>query len=536
MKKRVLFPIRLIAFNAIILLTLTGCPPCKDVQLPQNPLPFGEQVRLYIDRDQQKESEQTSEVKKVAYFDLSDGMECAYNATGIRSNLERIVHTVAANNDEWDNYGLVAGEVKSMGNMSQTELFNRIVNTRNTGIMAPIEEALKRIVKDKNPALLVTDFEEYTKDAGMNATVIQPEAYAARYFQDWMRTGGIIKFYIMDFAERQKNKKLFFVVFDNNEEKLIDDINHAMKLSNQNNIVEYVLNPRPYKVFTDYPFGKGGNFFAPQGDPLGFDFMAFEGRNLETYHIKRASWLKSIEILMNYRNNPKMGYTDLLSKLYVDLSDTQSRNIEKLGLNVTDITADFNSFTNHEFAKTYEPVKGEDGTCELDCEQRFFYNELGQLLPAYEYTRQDPVEIMDNFLVIDQQRFEDSRRVHPERTEIAIDFDRMYTDSTMFKDMDGEYVYSKREQKKNELNGRILKVDVCIVESGFNDYSQLEDLFNFESILNYKDGNKIKRNKGINRCISQSIIETLRKGDLDPKGRVIYTFIMKDTPQFDYSE
>ena len=523
---------------AMMVVVMTAChqDPCKNVGQPlkQDKLSFGDQVRMYLERDQKGEGGGIAEGKYIAYFDLSDGMDKAYATDGIKSNLDRVTHTVTANNDVWEVYGLEAGEVKSMGNLSQTELFNRLLRTSNLGIMAPIEEALKQIVANKKPALLVTDFEEYDKDEGMGVNVIEEQAYAARYLQAWMGLGGAVKFYIMEYKENQLNKKLFFVVFDGKSRKLTDDIDFAMKSSAQGNYKEYELQATPYKVFTDYPVGKGGNFMRANGmDPIGLEYVALDDLNTEAYNAPLRSWLQIVEEMMSYRNEPSENYKGLLSKLYVNLSDTQSRNISKVVTKVTDITADFESYTNNQFVLNYitAPDKSEDGTVELDCEQAYFYDNYGELLPEWQYKPVAPRDVTkERFLEVNQDAFNRSRNSSPEKTEIVVDFGREYTDTTVFNNNGGVYELLKRDTEGK--NGRVLRVDICIAESDVADYSPLENLFNFESNLTYKDGKSVKKTKGVNRCMSQSVIETLRKGDLD--GRVIYTYIIKDNRDADY--
>lgn len=532
MKKRLLLRIASAFGLAVMLFGFWACQPkdpCESVSEPQDSRPFSEQMRDYLTHNQGEEGGSIGEGQYVAYFDLSDGMEYAYRLKSIEPKLENVVHKVTANNDVWEVYGLESGEVKKLS-FDQTTQFNRIVSTRNTGIMAPIEEAMKQIVKDKKPALLVTDFEEYKKDELMNADVIEPQAYAARYFQQWMGMHGVIKFYITNYNENQLSKKLFFVVFDNKSEKLIRDIDFCMSTAGDNNFVEYKLQSTPYKVFTDYSVGKGGNYIRPNGiDPLGLEYVALDDMNTETYSIPLRSWLQAVEELMDYRTNPNENFTGLISKLYVDLSDTQSRNIEKLSLRVTDITNDFNAYTRNAFAKRYAPSKGEDGSLELTCEQQFFYDGNGDLYSGYQYVPTTSAEVTkEHFIEINQKAFEDSRSANPQKTEIVIDFGKEFTDTTMFDHADGVYQLLRRDDLKGKMNGRILKLEVCIAESGVADYSDLDRLFNFQSNLTYKDGNKLIKNKVDNRCITQSVSETLQKGDLD--GRVIYTYIIKDNP------
>lgn len=537
--KRKILP-QLTSFLGLVLLFMMGCntDPCKDVAQPINPLPFGEQVHQYLDRDHNEEGGSIVKGQYSAYFDFSDGMEKAYLSLDIREKVTHVAQMATTNN--WKVYGLEENQVKTMDNWSGSELFNRIAYGRNIRNMAPIEKALMQIVNEKKPSLLVTDFEEYIKDEKMNAKGVEKYAYAKPYFENWLRMGGIIKFYAMNFKEGNLSKKLFFVAFDANDQQLVHDIEHVLQRSGEKNYAVYLLQTTPYKVFTDYPIGKGGNFARPNGaDPLGFEFETFDGLNTEAYHITRASWLQAAEVLMSYRTNARENYNGFLSKLYVDLSDTQSVNIERLSLKVSDVTEDFNSFTNHNFAKKFAPAKGENGMVELTCEQAFFYDEKGELLPYYQYNPKSSMDITNEcFLEINQAQFDQSYRANPKRTEVVIDFGREYSDSTLFSNTNGDYQLLKRSQVKDKLNGRVLRVDVCIAESGVADsnYSQLDNFFNFESYP-IKNGQKNKREKLTNDCISQSVdlaLHELQKAGSKEQNRVIYTYFIKDTPQNDY--
>jgi hypothetical protein len=510
MKKRLLLRIASIVGVAAMLFTLTACHE-DTIPMPINTLPFGEQVRQYLERDQQSEGSSIVEGQYAAYFDYSDGMQIAYNTEGINTNLDRVAQTVI--NDKCEVYCLESGEVKSMVSMSKTDLYNDIIKKKKELNTAPIEDALKKIVADKKPALLVTDFEEYKKGTG-----ITDVAYAFDYLKGWLDLGGTIKFYIMDYKENKLAKKLFFVVFDSKSGKLTEDINFAMKNAGQGNYKPYDLKTTPYKVFTDYAVGKGGLFCPSNVKALfgPFQYALLEEKNVETYYFEKRSWLQVVEGLMDYRYDgfPQESFSGLLSNLYVDVSDTQSRNISKVETKVTDITDDFKSYTDYQFALKYAPTKGEDGSVTLSDEQAYFYDGEGNLLPKWKYNPSTLKDITkEHFLDVNQEIFGSSCARKPEKAEIVVDFGPEFTDSTLCSHPAG-YVLLNRD--KGTYNGRVLRVDICIAESGVDDYSKLDDFFGFET-----DGH-------INRCLAESVVQTLRKYDIG--GRVIYTYIIKDNP------
>lgn len=511
MKKSLLLRIASVLGVVAMLFTMTACPP-PETPMPKNTLPFGEQVRQYLERDQKSEGASIVEGQYSAYFDFSDGMEKAYNYSGISTNLEHVTQTVI--NDKCEIYYMESGEVKSTASKSKKELFDDIIKKKKKYNTAPIQITLEKIVADKKPALLVTDFEEYSKGTG-----ITEYAYAFDYLKGWLDMGGIIQFYIMDYKEKNLAKKLFFVVFDSKSLKLTEDIKLALVDAAQGNYTPYCLQTSPYKVFTDYAVGKGGIFCPSNVNALygPFQFALLDEKNVETYYFEKRSWLQVVEFLMDYRYDgfPKENFSGLLSNLYVDVSDTQSRNISRVEAKVTDITDDFKSYTDYQFALTYAPDRGDDGSVTLTDEQAYFYDGDGNLLPKWKYNPSTPKDVTkEGFLEVNKEIFDSSCAREPEKAEIVVDFGPGFSDSTMFKHTN--QLYELRNRDANGMNGRVLRVDICIAESDVADYSKLEDTFGFQT------------GDHTNPCLAMSISQTLRKYDIG--GRVIYTYIIKDNP------
>lgn len=533
MKKRLL-PTTALFIGIVILLAFSACDPCKKdpcncVEMPQDDRSFDEQVHAYLKHNQEVQESTIIKGQYAAYFDFSDGMEWAYTKGGNNNKeaVRQVLRTVFDRKCEI--YGLESGKIVSLQSLSDQSVYNLICKDKYEKIEAPIQKALEEIVKNKKPSLLVTDFEEYTLDENLKAKGVAGNNYADESFQSWLKMGGVIKFFIADFKEKGLDKKLFFVVFDSNDKQFIDQIENSLKTSG---VVfrTYMIQATPYRVFTDYPVGKGGNYIRPNGiDPLGFEFAILEDLNTETYVIPLRSWLQTVEELMYYRNNPNENFTGLISRLYVDISDSNSININKLMLKVTDITDDFYGFTKNTYAKSFAPTKGEDGSIgELTCEQRYFYDASGELLPSYQYLPSKPVEVTkERFIEINQDAFERSRSAHSNKTEIVIDFGKEFTDTTMFKNDGGVYQLLKHDQLKEKMNGRILKLDVCITEREVKmNHQELEEFFNFKSyeIRNGQKTREVCNNKSITNSVDEALYN-LKKID---NPTVIYTYIIKD--------
>lgn len=530
MKKSLLLRIASVLGVAVMLFTMTACPPkdpCKNVQKPEDNRSFEEQVRAYLEHYQEAEGGPIIKGQYAAYFDFSDGMQFAYEDYR-EPVLKQVLAAVFDKIKDFEMFGLESGEIVSLKDWDYNTLWAHIGDENYKKIEAPIEAAMKQIVESKKPSLLVSDLEEY-KVAGGKATGVTTRNYAQEYFKDWLKSGGVINFYSLDFKEKELNKKLFFVVFDGSDKQLISQIETFMKTTGKDFDV-FKLQTSPYTVYTDYSVGKGGNFVNPDGDdPLDFKYAVFEDLNAETYfNTGMYSWLQIAEQLMYYRNEK---FTGLLSKLYVDLSDTQSSNIDKLELKVTDITDDFNSFTNNQFALSAvsAPEKSDDGTDTRDCVQKYFYDADGELSAEYQYK---PVNqsAVTKFLEINQDAFEKSRISDPKRTEIVIDFNNEYSDTSMYDKEKGLYWLRKREELKDKVNGRILKVEVCIAgRGGSTSFEELERKFNFKS-YEIKDGKKNYRETVDNRCITNSVFGALNELEKNDEKTVIYTYIIKDYP------
>lgn len=525
MKKNLLKKLASMMGVAVMLVTIAAChkDPCKKVQMPEDTRSFEEQARTYLEYYQKEvENSCISKNQYAVYFDCSDGMEDAYKG-GNREAVKQAVNGVFSKEPKM--YGLQNGEIipfQEQGWDAKT-LFNRICDEDYTAWAAPIEDALKQIVREKRRTLLITDFEEYGPEKSTGRANVSGNNYAEKYFKTWVVDyHGVIKFFTLDFEEENSGKtlakKLFFVVFDDQDQQFIEHMEKYLRTSHQP-FKSFTLQASPCKASSTYPVGKGGNFLDSDGDdPLDFSYASFKDLNAEVYYNNdMLSWVQIAEKLMPYRK--ERNFPGLLSKLKVDLSNTEACYVKNLKLRVTDITEDFTAFTNHQFALTAVPVPDSNAT--LSCEQKFFYDADGNLSSEFEYNPVTPKDITgEQFLKMIQKRNGDI-------IDVAIDFGEEYTSDAMF-DENGYLL--NRDDLKNKVNGRILKVDICIAErevgTDFDDLCEFFDFKSFEIKNNKKDPNEIKPN----RCITNSVFGTLGALEKNNKPTVIYTYIIKDYP------
>lgn len=194
------------------------------------------------------------------YVDMSDGMNYAYATPKSKAVLQSVINKLAANN-AIKFYSLADGRISPLS-MSHTELYNYMLNPNSYNKQkAPIETTLAQIIDNRQPALIMTDFEEY------KGSVIEQAAYAKQYFIKWLAMGYNITFYKWNFIENGKQKLMFIAVFDDNANRLNFLVKSAVELTDPS-IEMYVLGSRDftYPTFTQYiSLKQGGNYHNSKG-------------------------------------------------------------------------------------------------------------------------------------------------------------------------------------------------------------------------------------------------------------------------------
>lgn len=196
------------------------------------------------------------------YIDMSNGMLSAYGSVEAQRVLSSIIDCCAGNR-AIDFYKLAENKIEALPGGSHTQLYNYVLDAQNYRgqLSAPIEKALTQIVAKGQPALLMTDFEEYS--GGM----IQQAAYAKTAFISWLAKGYNITFYQWDYLEGSLAKKMFLAVFDDNADALGQMLATAISKSGVP-LNRFVLgsNNFAYPMASSYPSLKqGGNYHNASG-------------------------------------------------------------------------------------------------------------------------------------------------------------------------------------------------------------------------------------------------------------------------------
>jgi hypothetical protein len=191
------------------------------------------------------------------YVDMSGGMNFAYASDSSKKLLQSVINKFAAT-PEVHFYSLESSKISPL-EKTHTELYNFMMDSSNyLHQCAPIEATLDTILQKNQPALLMTDFEEY------NGANIEKAAYAKRDFIEWLAKGYNITFYKWNFKEGSKVKHMFLAVFDDNANRLKSLVQNAV-LDVDPYIDTYVLGGPEfaYPTSTQYlSLTKGGNYHS----------------------------------------------------------------------------------------------------------------------------------------------------------------------------------------------------------------------------------------------------------------------------------
>lgn len=498
-KKITFFATGVIAAGCLgaLLLINSGCK--KKDAVPEKAYPNTDYITRYM------EARDTIEVAPLApgyaaYFDFSDGVNMAYEDPVSKDNLHNIVNAVTTPETEF--YSLGSLEMKPMTGDSE-QIFQDIMNPENYKQQAaPIRKALQQIVEQNKPALLVTDYEEY--DGGK----IFKGAYAKQYFIEWLKRGYDITFYIVDYKEKGKDKKLFYTVFDGKEGKLHEKIRGGLH-GKQVNYKTFTMGNNNYKILTDYPSAtQGGNYHNEYGiddvtsvceDPKdGNRFIKMDKYRSEYYplqesfqRINRLAALKAIDSKKDY---PPTVFRYVAQNLFISTDDLPYKDVE-LGMNVYSVQDDYEQFDRHLTALMAQPT-GENNDP--------YYEPDGTLKPEYIYTPQPFNKVHDLFVFVDKPTeeikgyAENGGKKHDGFREVGFTFSPNF-------ETEDEAVVLTGEKSHFEADD-LIRVDIVIEDVDYLKDSELNDLFKWGDYDN----------------LSESIRLALH--EVNPKGKVLYTY------------
>lgn len=444
------------------------------------------------------------------YVDFSDGLIQAYNGNENVKIVQAICNKLLDPDIEW--YSLGASKITKL-EYNSNQLFNKVSDpAQYKDIMAPIQEALRKITASSNDALLITDFEEYTSDGKE-----QFENYPKTYFTEWIKKGNSITFFYTDYAETNRKNKittqkhLYYTVFTHGKEtptSFVSLIKDALKGRFSPGIFE--LNNSPYRVKNDYG-GKGNTGIANSAFTkwVNYNLNASGESNLpyEVIGINK-SWNGDLDKYIQHIIKKEDGL--FLNNLFLNAADQSAYKLGKVAVKVYDVSGDYENFSRCVEAKSHVPVLVKDAKKDLVWDEKSkkdpiikecYVPNTTELKKAWIYTPgtsglKEWPEVFD----FDQDIFNGHLKNSPGNIELRTIFHPNY------------------KQKNIKKENALIRIDYVIDEAAFNDSNpQLID-FQWNS-LTIKDK--------LNNSLSEAIRNTLQNPDVNPKGKIIYSYYIK---------
>ena len=418
------------------------------------------------------------------YFDMSDGMNAAYADDNSKAVLQGIVNSIAG---KADCFGLANNQISPI-EKSHTELYNYLLNSKSySQISAPVQKTLETIVEKNQPALLLTDYEEY------NNGRIQKAAYAKEAFTAWLKKGHKITFYKWNFTENGKEKMMFLTVFDDNSDSLGNLIKNAVE-----NLENYVLGGKDFAfpVSTNYVYqvdndgtkknlsvNQGGNYHNSKGkDAVTVVLEKGDAQSYKSYCEPLAvAGGKGAYTPLNTEVGALAEYYPFCEPWENILTNSKSQSSEEI--------PEKDRFT-HLFSNLYINLNAQQGYKISGIEARVF-----DITKAMQMCAEDTVKVkavqdceaeqVFDFLTATTQKESDL-------TKVSVDFDQKFKASSKFE-------------------GAIYRVDI-VISAATEDIDKVKTFF-------YWDGNP---------SLATSVEQVLLDTECNPQGHVLYTYYIKN--------
>lgn len=490
MKVKAFSAIKTATFSAMAafgLLAINGCGGSETQLFPPSEF-SSELMEDYVRTKASLQDPMPSDIS--AYIDFSDGVNIAYNTPENKDILRTILNSLSGSNVEY--FRLADSKVDTLKG-TPDDIFVKATNPKEyLKQKAPIRKALEQIVEAGKPAVLITDFEEYDGNG------VHDNAYAKRYFVDWLKADRSITFFAVNYKEKGKDKKLFFTIFDGNPNILIDKITNAMK-GCADSYGKFVMSTSNYSVITDYPAAnKGGNYHNLEGidnvtcvqeDISAADRFTLMPEYKTEYYPLGSPYADIIANGCATQNEskpyPPYSYTYFLQNIYFNFSNFAYDDVE-LDIVVSNAQADYDSYFRYVYAENQRAVH-EDGT------EDDYIDVHG--VNKHPYVPVAMTEVKDIFKLDDEpsENYPNVKKFEG-FTEYGLDFD--------WDKFDGSQINGA------EL-GDLLRVDIVIEDVDDKESEDLEEFFSWGKYNN----------------LSESVRLALQ--EVRPIGKVVYTFYVR---------
>ena len=446
------------------------------------------------------------------YVDFSDGLIQAYTGNSINGQIVQAICGKLSNTSiEW--YALENSGINRLQE-DHSQVYGKVTKKESySKTMAPIEEALKNITKSNNDALLITDFEEYKRNSS-GSYIEDLSPYPQNYFTDWIKNGNSITFFYSEpYTEVSKNNKaqkhLYFTVFTHGKAtetsfvSLIKDV-----LRGKANLLEFTLDNNPYSASNNYE-GKESTGIAnatfAKWVNLNINASAEKKLPFEVIGISKP-WNNDLEKYI--QNIIKKDNGLFLSKLSLNASDQFAYKLGKVAVKAYDVSDDYEKFVHCLVAKNHVPVLTKDSKKDEVWDEKskkdpiikecYVLNTVN-LKPDWLYSPGELKEWSEIF-DLDKEIFNGHLKHDPANIELHTIFHPNY------------------KQKNVKKEDALLRIDYVIDEATFNESNP--QLANFQ-------WNSLTMPGKPNTSLSEAIRNTLQNPDVNPKGKIIYSYYIK---------
>jgi hypothetical protein len=432
---------------------------------------------------------------QAVYVDFSDGLVQAYSSETNKKVVDYISQKMVGSSIDWYGLGKNHNGVGKLQYANDRDIYNKVISAASyVDIMAPIEEALKKISTSSNDALLITDFEEYTPDGKE-----QKFAYAKDYFTKWIKAGNSITIYYSKYTEKNNKSKLsgeknlYFVLFTYgkaNENSLVYKFEKAIEgRSELVGLNKFEINPNPYTISNDYGgekmTGLDTTEFASLGlNPLDFEVGGPSGIILDSGYVNSfftkkqpfESFKFGVDLKFLFENyfQVKVGEKNFTKSkdpmgLYLDASNNGSFILKNLSVKVSDLTTDFNKYYELAAIDSVAGFKHEPG-------------DVRSLAEVFE---------------INKGVFSQGIKTDAKKIELVTAFNKNYAGNV------------------GGADPMILRVDY-VIESTEENYTAQLEAFKWNSVINAANG--------VNSSLYESVRNTLQ--EVKPDGKILYSYYL----------
>ncbi len=442
------------------------------------------------------------------FLDYSSGMKIAFKDTKTEAFYNLFINSLKISNVNF--YEVDKNDVIEIKNLNKSDLYKKIKNTEKfSGINAPLNKALKKIVSSNSQSVFITDGELWENGE-------RDDPWAREEFSTWLKKGNTIEFYVTNHVDADKEKHLFYMFFTPKD--LVhsnNSISEQFKFYIKNSVEAKSLNfsyfsfsNQSYTLVQEYKTNKCGG----ANDILEIDNESFVNKNDLSFefHEYFLGWNDIMKYIYDAYDDltgkPIKGGDPIISKLFLEIKKLEFFNIDELGIRVYDIKKDFDKFKAIKDALNYAPmfVKDDSGKKMLDEEnnpiiecpgQTDAYDEKGNIKIDTLYKKIETKEVKELF-IFDHQSFINNIKEQG-RGELIIKIHSNFNGS----------------QISNE-DENFHKIEIYLKKVSPN--TSNENLKNF-----IWDGKQVEKN----RSLYNSILGALN--EVNPQGRVIYTFYIK---------